>query len=85
MLEKDKYDGLLEELERVAKEYGMKTAIDFDYDTEYDSEFSINEQIDDYVSLINEMAFDEDQSWVFKKIIRDDNTFRVEIHEDIKR
>lgn len=66
ILEKDKFDGLREEIDGLAKVNGLEVP-----NFVFDSKINAETQIDDYVSQINTLNNKSTKSWLFKTIVSD--------------
>lgn len=79
MLEKDKFDGMREEIDEIAKANDMYIPT-----FAYDPNKSVDQEIESYIDAINFYESLNTKSWIFKEIVRNGNSFTIKTNSDVK-
>ena len=79
MFEKDKFDGMREEIDEIAKANDMYIPT-----FTYSPDKSVDQEIESYVDAINFYESLSTKSWIFKEIVRNGNSFIIKSNSDVK-
>ena len=79
MFEKDKFDGMREEIDEIAKANDMYIPT-----FTYNPDKSVDQEIESYINAVNFYESLSIKSWIFKEIVRSENSFIVVSNSDVK-